>query len=49
MLNLLGGKWMLGMKIPDDLEKLLRKEAEEREMSISALVRWIIKEYFKNK
>lgn len=40
---------MISMKIADELEKKLKIEAEDREMSVSALVRWIIKEYFKNK
>lgn len=40
---------MLSMKIPDELGNKLRIEAKNREMSVSALVRWIIKEYFKNK
>lgn len=40
---------MISIKIPDELENKLKTEAIDREMSISALIRWIIKDYFKNK
>lgn len=40
---------MLSLKMPENLEKKLKEEAKEREMSVSALIRWIIKEYFKKK
>lgn len=40
---------MLSLKMPEDLEQRLKEEAKEREMSVSALIRWIIKEYFKKK
>ena len=40
---------MLSLKMPEDLEQKLKEEAKEREMSVSALIRWIIKEYFKKK
>lgn len=29
------------------MELRLKEEADEREMSVSALIRWIIKQYFK--
>ena len=38
---------MLSVKMPTELEELLKKEAKKHEMSVSALIRWIIKEYFK--
>ena len=40
---------MLSLKMPKELEERLKTEAKECEMSVSALIRWIIKEYFKNK
>ena len=40
---------MLSLKMPEELEQKLKEEAKEREMSVSALIRWIIKEYFKKK
>lgn len=40
---------MLSLKMPEELEKLLKDEAKKREMSVSALIRWIIKQYFKEK
>ncbi len=40
---------MLSLKMPEELENKLKEEAKEREMSVSALIRWIIKEYFKKK
>ena len=38
---------MISLKMPEELEKQLKETAEEREMSVSALIRWIIKEYFR--
>ena len=38
---------MLSVKMPIEMEQMLKKEAYEREMSVSALIRWIIKQYFK--
>ena len=40
---------MLSLKMPEELEQKLKEEAKEREMSVSALIRWIIKEYYKKK
>jgi len=40
---------MLSLKMPEELEQMLKKEAKGREMSVSALIRWIIKQYFKEK
>lgn len=40
---------MLSLKISEELEQKLKEEAKEREMSVSALIRWIIKQYFKEK
>lgn len=37
------------LELPEDLKKQLQVEAADKEMSISALIRWIIKQYFKNK
>ena len=38
---------MLSLKMPEELERFLKDEAKKREMSVSALIRWIIKQYFK--
>ena len=38
---------MLSLKMPEELEQMLKEEAKEREMSVSALIRWIVKQYFK--
>ena len=40
---------MLSLKMPKELELKLKSEAKNREMSVSALIRWIIKQYFENK
>ena len=40
---------MLSLKMPKELELQLKNEAKNREMSVSALIRWIIKQYFENK
>ena len=40
---------MFSLKMPEELEQKLKEEAKEREMSVSALIRWIIKQYFKEK
>ena len=38
---------MISLKMSEELEKQLKETAKEREMSVSALIRWIIKEYFR--
>ena len=40
---------MLSLKMPEELEKFLKNEAKKREMSVSALIRWIIKQYFEER
>lgn len=40
---------MLSLKMPEELEQMLKEEAKKREMSVSALIRWIVKQYFKEK
>lgn len=40
---------MLSLQIPDELKIKLKEEAKEKELSVSALIRLIIKDYYKNK
>ena len=37
---------MISLKMPEELENQLKETAKEREMSVSALIRWIIQQYF---
>lgn len=37
---------MLSLKLPDEMKQRLKEESKKREMSVSALIRWIIKQYF---
>ena len=38
---------IITLEVSEELKDILKKEATEREMSVSALIRWIIKQYFK--
>ena len=39
-------KTMISLELPDDLKQTLQSEASEKEMSTSALIRYIIKQYY---
>lgn len=40
---------IISLEISPELKEKLKGEAAEREMSVSALIRWIIKQYFNKK
>ena len=42
-------KKLISLEIPETLRKDLKKEAFEKDLSVSAVIRYILEEYFKNK
>lgn len=42
-------KKLISLEIPETLRKDLKKEAYERDLSVSAVIRYILEEYFKSK
>ena len=40
---------IISLEIPDDMKEKLKKESKDREMSVSGLIRLIIKQYFKER
>lgn len=42
-------KKLISLEIPDSLRKDLKRESFEKDLSVSAVIRYILEEYFKNK
>ena len=42
-------KKLISLEISETLRKDLKKEAFEKDLSVSAVIRYILEEYFKNK
>lgn len=48
MKQVLQNKQIISLELPTELKETLQKEAEQKEMSTSALIRYIIKKYYKD-